>query len=225
MSDRIPEIVKAKRDLVGSISITLKDDAGKEFEKAFASLRSGICWPFRAMPGYFCVVGLLSGAQVGAEGSMMLVYEREYQTTNDLMLDVLNRVRDLRIAALATDRDNPNWIGFNADFDRKAREQYRDLALKHSPYATDFQYGVDVIRRWGRMKAISLPPQTIIMDQLRSMTPADLQSETPQNRFHAVNGLRYVAVLYDLQARRHVPLGFGQSSGRAEPTVSPLGWT
>ena len=70
----MPQIQKARRDLMGQIAVTFKGDEGKEFERYFSEMRAGISWPIRDLPGYVAILGLFSGTIFGKAGSLMLVY-------------------------------------------------------------------------------------------------------------------------------------------------------
>ncbi len=221
----MPEIKKAQRDLMGLFTITFTDkDDGKEFTKAFSELRGGICWPIRAFPGYLCILGLFAGAVFGKEDSLMLVYEKEYENAVELMTDAYNRAADLRCQKFYTNGQSPEWRGYNYEFNKKIRSNLgaRDTRLLDSPLAQDFAYGKDVIKRLAGEKAFLIPSGSILIRQLRDITPEDMQAERAGEKFYAINGFRFPVVAWDFQvnstARR-------QGSGNGEGRGSVLGWS
>ena len=157
---QMPEIVKAQRDLAGQLAITFKDDDGKEFVKAFSELRAGVSWPIRSLPGYLAILGLYSGAVFGKADSLMLLYEKEYSNSIDLMTDAYNRAHDLRFQLFYTNRQKGEWDGFNYEFQRKIRSGLgaRDIRLNHSPFAADFMMGKDTIKAICREEGDQYPP-------------------------------------------------------------------
>jgi hypothetical protein len=221
----MPEIKKVQRDLMGQFTVTFLDkDDGKEFTKAFTELRAGICWPLRAFPGYLCILGLLSGAAFGKENSLMLVYEKEYENAIDLMSDAYNRAADLRFQKFYTSLQIADWQGFNFEFNRKIRSNLgaRDIRLLGSPFAADFVYGKDVIKRLAGGRAFQIPSGSILMGQLRGMTPEDLEADRAGEKFYALNGFRFLLVAWDVLANSTARR---QGSASGEATGSVLGWS
>ena len=176
----VPEIVKAQRDLTGQLAITFKDDEGKEFVKAFSELRAGISWPIRALPGYMAILGLYSGAVFGKPDSLMLLYEKEYSNSIELMTDAYNRANDLRFQLFYTNRQKAEWDGFNYEFQRKIRGGLgsRDIRLNHSPFAADFMMGKDTIKRLAQEKALHIPTASLFMRQILDFGPEQHEDRT-----------------------------------------------
>jgi hypothetical protein len=218
---KVPEIVKAQRDLSGQLAITFKDDEGKEFEKAFSELRAGISWPIRSLPGYMAILGLYSGAVFGKPESLMLLYEKEYSNSIELMTDAYNRANDLRFQLFYTDRQKGEWNGFNYEFSRKIRGGLgsRDIRLNHSPFAQDFMMGKDTIKRLAQEKALHIPTASLFMKQILDFGPERMKTEHPEHEFHAINGMRYVLVAWDLQNKNP-----GRASGEGDRKISVQGW-
>ncbi len=222
---QMPEIKKTERDLMGQFTIDFvnKDD-GKEFTNAFTELRAGISWPIQEFPGYMCVLGLFSGAVFGTENTLMLVYEREYENAVQLMTDAYNCAADLRLTKIHTNCQLPDWKGYNLEFDRKIRSKLgaRGLRLHHSPFAEKFAYGKDYIKRLANEKALVIPSDSLLMTQLRGITPDDLRGDRAGERFHAINGFRFLIVAWDLEVNA--------AAGRQGPSnqdarESVLGWS
>ena len=217
----VPEIVKAQRDMMGQLDITFKDDEGKEFVKAFSELRAGISWPIRALPGYMAILGLYSGTSFGKPDSMMLLYEKEYSNSIELMTDAYNRAHDLRFQLFYTNRQKDEWDGFNFEFLRKIRSGLgsRDIKLNHSPFAADFMMGKDTIKRIAQEKALHIPKASLFYRQILDFSPEKMKTDHPEHEFHAINGVRYVLVAWDLQNK-----GPGRPSGEGERKISVAGW-
>ena len=210
--NNMPEIKKTERDLNGQFVINfINKDDGKEFSRAFSELKAGIFWPLRGFPGYLCIAGLFSLTLFGKEDSLMLVYEKEYKNAIELMTDAYNRAADLRLQEFYTNVLLPGWKGYNFEFQRKIRTNLRarDIRLKGSPFADDFAYGKDVIKRLASQKALLIPLNSLLMSQLRDIRPEDLQADRGEERFHAITGFRFPIVAWDYQvsaaARRGGP--------------------
>lgn len=216
----MPEILKAERDLAGNLAVHFKDDDGKEVVKAFSEIRAGVSWPIRSMKGYLAILGLYSGAMLGNADSLMHIYEKEYLNSIDLMTDAYNRAHDLRFQLFYTDRQRGEWDGFNFEFQRKIHGGLgaRDIKLNHSPFAPDFMMGKDTIKRFVEKKAINIPLASLLMRQLMDFGPKSMKTEHPEHEFHALNGVRYVLVAWDLQRK-----GIASSQGVRKTSVA--GWT
>jgi hypothetical protein len=217
----IPNPLKAQRELTGQLAITfLNGDTGKEFVRSFTELRAGISWPIRALPGYMAIVGLYSGAVFGKPDSLMLLYEKEYPDSIQLMTDAYNKANDLRFQLFYTNRQKDEWNGFNSQFLRKIRELgSRDIRLNHSPFAADFMMGKDVIKRLASEKALHIPKASLFMKQIYDFSPDRMNSDHPEHEFHAMNGMRYILVPWDLQGKN-----MGSPAGGGERKISVAGW-
>lgn len=217
----LPQIVKAERNLTGEIVITFKEE-DKETETAFSDIRAGISWPIRSLPGYLCIMGLLSAAQVGQPKSLMLIYERTYEDNNKLMVDAYNRAHDLRFQRFYSDLKATEWHGFNREFQEKVRRGLGggDIRLEHSYLAHDFRYGFEVVNRFGQSGCFIIPKSCLLSEQLRQMVPANLEVDRPENKFNAINGFRYAVVAFD---KKRTPSGLGKEVEK-ERVISVQGW-
>ena len=218
---QVPPIVKAQREITGQLAITFKDDEGKELVKAFSELRAGLSWPIRSLPGYMAILGLYSGAAFGKPDSLMLLYEKEYSNSIELMTDAYNRAHDLRFQLFYTNRQKPDWDGFNYEFQRKIRSGLgsRDIRLNHSPFAADFMMGKDTIKRLGQGKVLDVPKASLFFKQILDFSADRMNTDHPEYEFHAINGVRYVLVAWDLQNKAQ-----GKTSGEGERKISVEGW-
>ncbi len=221
--EHLPEIVKAMRDFSGSISVEFKSEVpGKENEKRnFQQIRGGLSWPTRDLPAYICILGQYSGTITAAPGSVRLLFERQCKTSPELLLLAANMAKDLRFSEYFTDLSKPEWQGFHEKFRQyiQHNRKFREIRLKHSDYADDFLYGMDVIRRWANNKVLELPGGSIVRDQLRSLNDEDLRAESPELKFDAINALRYVAIPFD---KVKIISPFNR---QAEAGNSSLAWT
>ena len=220
MSEFVPEIIRAERDLQGGVALYFKEPVrGEDKDLSFSLIQAGIAWPVRDKPGYVCIIGLLAGAKPCSPGSMMLIWEKEYSSYIDLTKEVLNKARDLRFLNFWTDRRHPDWSGFNFHFIQFARSM-GDIRLWHSPFAEDFQFGVDITQRWGNDRVIDLPANSILLKQLLQMQPSDLAGERPGEKFNAVNAYRLLVAAYEKVAMRTPEMMPRES----ERVATPEGW-
>jgi hypothetical protein len=220
----LPKILKAEKDLTGLLTINFQDQdpeaKEKEFAKAFSELRAGISWPFRAVDGYMCILGVLAGTRFGAEKAAMLVYEARYDDAMQLMTDAYNKAHDLRFQLFYTDCLKQEWRGFIHEFSKKVSRGLagRNVRLRQSPFPNDFVLGKDLIRRTAAAKGFILPTVGILTDQLTNIRPEDLDTDHPEYAFPAVNAFRYLIVGWENDLAPS--MGY-----RREPEISPLGWT
>jgi hypothetical protein len=152
----------------------------------------------------------------------MLLYEREYPDSILLMTDAYNRASDLRFQLFYTNRQKTIWEGFNYEFQRKIRGALgsRDIRLNHSPFADDFLMGKDVIKRMAMGKALQIPSASLFMRQILDFGPERMKTEHPEHEFHAINGVRYILVAWDLQKGIQ-----GKTSGDGDRKSTVEGWT
>ena len=218
----LPEILKAERNLMGSISIKFKGEQG-EFEKAFSDIRAGISWPIKALPGYVCILGLLAGTSHPAPASLVLLYEKEYPSYTDLLSDAYNRAHDLRFNLFLTDTGAVQWQAFNTEFSRRVRSlsSTTQIRLRHSYMAHDFRMGLDTVNRLGTAGAFVLPKTGILAGQLKDMRPDSLDVDRPEHKFHAVNGFRFVVMELERERAKKAQV---RRAGEPERQGDVKGW-
>ena len=72
----------------------------------------------------------------------------------------------------------------------------------------DFNYGLSIIRAWGKKNALETMEGSILRSQLSSLRESDLR-ESPERKFNAVNALRYVVSGFDdWEEGRFNPINF-----------------
>lgn len=212
------KILKTETDLIsGAICLKLEDKEGKQREIAFSRIRCGISWPLGNWPGYFCMVGLLNAAQIGAPGSLLFLKETEEELAEELLNQLMNTAKDLRVSEIFTDRRKPEWMGFGSAMAKQMRSLgLRDIRLQHVAFAENFTFGRDLIRKWGKSGALKIPEDSIIYAQLMGKEPP-VFGENQQDQFYAVNALRYVATSFT-----QVPIRREEAQPR--DNISVEGW-
>ena len=102
----------------------------------------------------------------------------------------------------------------------RSKRDLQDVKLCQAPYGESFLHGNDLITKWLKViKGLTIPKGFCIHSQLREIREDDLKGE-PQNRFFAINGLRYVLGAFETSSipestQNRVP----------EKGVSPGAWT
>ena len=76
--------------------------------------------------------------------------------------------------------------------------------------------GKDTIKRLAQEKALQVPTASLFLRQILDFGPDRMKSEDPEHEFHAINGVRYVLVAWDLQKResRAKPPAKGKGKAR-----------
>ena len=64
------------------------------------------------------------------------------------------------------------------------------MRLCPAPFADNFRIGLSLIQSWRDRGLLEIPGDTVIYNQLKSITKADLE-ESPETKFHALNALRF----------------------------------
>ena len=122
------KVLSAMMELGGAVCLKLEGKEGKQREISFDRIRCGISWPLGNYPGYFCVVGLLSGAKPGQMDSLIFLMEGEEEVADDLLRKVINAAKDLRFSEFFTDCRKPEWVAFCTNMGRHLRTLARIYA-------------------------------------------------------------------------------------------------
>lgn len=148
------------------------------------------------------VLGLLAGVKrlgVPIPDSIHLLHEAAFKTSDEVAKGAYNKALDLSFSHFYTDMTAMEWRGFNFDFNQSLVKLWggKAMRLAHSPMAHDFMIGLDCLKRYGQVKALVMPEESLALRQIREIQPEDLKKERPELDFNAVNALRYAVVSYD----------------------------
>ena len=167
-------------------------NTGKETGKRlFLDIRGGISWPTPYAPAYFCIVGQEIG-KGDEQGKRILLAEEEdkslfIDTFYAKLIDTAERMGCSKFyAALPEDRRD---CGYLNDF-YQVRKRSNVMILEASD-ANDFLLGVNRIRPGIYKGELVLPANSLVHDQLSGLVAQDLEDK-PEQRYHAINGLRHV---------------------------------
>jgi len=190
-------IGRAYMDMDGTVTLNFEGDDGKPEKISFSCIRCGVSWPIFEYPGYFCVLGLLTGAKPGDPDSLLLLREGEKELLGDLTEALINEARDLRFSEIFTDRMKPEFQGMGISFIKSIHKisNLRDLRLRHAPFADDFHLGRDLIRNWGKNGALKIPEDSFLYKNM--INPAPEKPEAKGFQLYPINALRYVAMAFE----------------------------
>ena len=82
--------------------------------------------------------------------------------------------------------------GFTHDFDKYCSKRASNIYLSDAYDPDNFMLGMSRIRESLENESLSLPDDSIIKLQLLGLTREDVKEGKPEDRFHAINGLRHV---------------------------------
>ncbi len=184
-----------------------KVNTGKEQLEIFPyfSIRAGLNWPViegtLSCPGYYCILGEQYKDEVRFEGKEdlrgNLIFFKEYESPN-LFLDRFFQQLTDDCTLYHCDKLYAEEINLNEKHEHYA-EAFRDYASRNetrhgylvdAPYQNDFLVRVNLIQRWIGDGLLKLPQNTIVYQQLKSMSEESL-GDSPRIKFYAVNALGF----------------------------------
>ncbi len=188
-------ITKAKNQVITHI---YHDGAENRREEKFSLIRGGLSWPVDNYPGYFCIIGerYLENIDHTAEDKKRgeLVFFEEYEDSCIPLDEFFHRLTDAAKAWGCSTFYTVPYDTQNEYFRELGRFTSRvgsPVRTETAPAAGAFHIGVSYIQKWaGEMGLLDLPQNSIVAGQLRGFSLESF-AEKPE-RFHAVNGLRYV---------------------------------
>jgi hypothetical protein len=197
-------VVEIKRPDYGTIVHVHADGSQKEW----AGIRAGLSLPTEESNGYFIILGeewigavTRFEGQEPKRGKIRLLWEEEIKSP--FLNDTLRPFTDQ--CSLFGCREA--YTGFeknktDEEIDQQvllAREylydQHTNVNLYSAPYFKDFKAGVDIIRSFLDKALLDLPKDSLANQQLANLAQPDLK-ETPEMKFVAINGLRFVVASF-----------------------------
>jgi hypothetical protein len=192
------EIKLKGRMLNNLLILEITDDEGKAQDKTFLGVRCGLSWPNSYNPGgYFILVAQEGKRLITGECPLLVIREFEAKTMEALFEKMFNEMGIFGCFEIFTPIGGRYESFLQAlDSYRKAKRELQDVKVKLAPYGEmtqqSFIHGNDIISKWLKViKGLTIPKDFAIRSQLREMRDSDLKGE-PQDKFFAVNGLRYV---------------------------------
>jgi hypothetical protein len=189
-------VIKAER----SDGIIIHHLDTKDAEKIirYADIRAGLSWPTEEAPGYYCILGeryedFLRFEGIERRGELRLLAEYQYEgvSLSDLFARLTDDLAMLECQSIYTDTEEPFLGHVETFWEFRSKTGAKMGNLTQAPYAANWLLGVSWIQDWIRSRLLSIPETSAAYSQLKSIAKSDL-AESPENRFFAVNALRYV---------------------------------
>jgi hypothetical protein len=171
-------------------------------KKVYEAIRAGLSWPTSEANGCFVILGeewtgggTVYEGQKPKRGKIRLLAEREIQSP--FLDDTLSALSDECSLLGCSDvyaefEEEPE---LNIEDVLLAREllnrQGLGISLYPAPFHRRFKLGMDIIRLYLNDALLVLPESSLASQQLGILSQSDLL-DTPEVKFVAVNGLRFV---------------------------------
>jgi hypothetical protein len=191
-------VVKAQRMDRGGISHVVLREGGGTYTQRYAAIRAGLSWPLGDMKAYHCVVGEIRAAHE-QRGRLELLSEREYESVSieaifDHLTDDLTVMLCSNVYTLTEDIGEKDFI---EAYQAYMIEKKVNARLDQAPFADNFALGIYLVNDWLRMGRLVLPEKSIVREQLKRISKYELApQEHPEQKYHAINGLRYVLAAF-----------------------------
>jgi len=182
---------------LGQYLIKYEDDSVSQSSK----IVTGLAWPTAEKHGYFCVLADKLGEPVnpGVEHRPVEIIAEEEHTLLPALFDGLAAQVKKCCCTVVYAQYNPAVVykpgtdGTNKAFvvalnDYKTKRPGLALFSLQPALITDWLVGILSVQKWQQEKALSVPNETIMYSQLKSMTNED-RKQTEQDRFPAMMAL------------------------------------
>lgn len=181
------------------------DETKPVVEKPFLGVRCGLAWPLPINPGgYFCLVAQEAKKLPTGESPLLVIREFKALTLDALFQRMLNDMGIFGCFEIFTDlsKRHENYLHALSLY-LKSDRNLQAVRIKPAPYAEGkdgFIHGHNNISKWIKdIKGLTIPKEFAIHSQLREIREADLK-ENPQEKFYAMNALRYVLGAFETSA-------------------------
>jgi hypothetical protein len=190
-------ILKAEKNDKGVI--VHETDKGEKIH--YIAVRAGLSWPVKGAPGYYCIIGeefkeRNKFTKEQPRGQLILL--KEFQAHRPFLdiffLPLTDDCVLYHCEQIYTDLSevHEDDAMFYRDYARKKKVVMGSLV--ETPYLSNFNLGISIIRQWIDEGLLSIAKNTVIYDQLAAMVSLDLDG--PTDSFFAANALRFVIGSY-----------------------------
>jgi hypothetical protein len=177
---------------------------GTETKKRYQDIRGGLSWPTTRAGAYLCIVGqeyvrpgnfIHNDEEDNTEGGKrILLAEHEDKTLSmDRFYEkIIDLAEQMGCKEFYTELPEDRYsCGYLSDFDRITRGGKSRVLISAAYDADNFLLGASRIRSRLNTGELIIPDDSIIYAQLSDITRDDLE-DMPEQRFHAINGMRHV---------------------------------
>ena len=197
-------ITSAKRKDDYTILLTITDPFDSTTsEQKYVEIRGGVSWPTAKGSAYFCVVGqeyivppLFAERAPAGPRILLAEYESKALSLSKFYSQITDIAEQLMCSEFYVNMPEERFAcGYQNDFDNFALERHSEVWLQHAYDADNFFLGVTRIRQSIDNGNLIIPEDSIVLDQLQSLTLPDLEN-SPEEIFFAINALRHVIGSY-----------------------------
>ncbi len=210
------KLISKGRTSTGVVVVEIQGDEKKE-HFSFRGVRAGLSWPGPQSPGFFVLVGQSIKKDIAGEYPLRLLKEGQEQIPIALYEKLTDDMGTLFAEEIYTDTSE-TFRSYVLDFTvyKRLERKRQQLILKTAPFYQDFSHGLWTIRGKINKGGLHIPKESITYDQLKAITREDLKRE-PEERFFALNALRYVVGSFELSDVVPKPL-----HGSIEVSIPPV---
>ena len=192
-------VIEAKMTDRGTVIHTFNDGTTKKY----SAVKAGLSWPTPTSPGYFVILGEEQRSHTKFEGVKQqrgkLILLTEYESQSPFLDDLVPKFSD-SCSLYYCSYVYADLREEHKDEADPFREWYYDsggggTSLCEGSFIDSFSLGVSLIRKWLDERLLVLPENSIAREQLKKITGPDLE-DSPETRFFAVNGLRFVIAAF-----------------------------
>jgi hypothetical protein len=196
-------VTAAKVNKDRSIVLTIADPfEGTDETQRYVAIRGGISWPTVTSPAYYCIVGMTDSGRHDVKKKIVGNYVLLAEFTSDLLgLNTFySRLTDAADQYCCRNfyveiPEQRHECGYLHDFDDFQRDRNSKAYLTEAYDVDNFMLGVSRIRQSIDERKLPIPEQSVIYEQLQSITKEDLQ-DNPEEKFYGINALRHVIGSY-----------------------------
>jgi hypothetical protein len=201
-----------------STGIVLVETQGDKTETlSLRGIRAGLSWPAPNAPGIYLLLGQSTRKNTMGDYMLHLLKEGQESIPSKLFEQMTNDLGVFfgeEIYSDVSERFKSYVLAF--DTFRKQDRRRQRLYLKSAPFYQDFSHGIFTIRGRVKENSLQIPKNSIVYEQLKSITTEDLKKE-PEERFFAINALRFAVGAFEISDC--VPRGKGKPQSSAAPPV------
>ncbi|MFB3886323.1 MAG: hypothetical protein ACE144_13955 [Thermodesulfobacteriota bacterium] len=191
------KVIPKGQAITGIVLVEIEDGEKKE-NLSLRGVRVGLSWPASNAPGFFVLVGQSAKKDITGQHPLHLLKEGQEQIPSALYERLADEMGAFFAEGIYTDMSE-RFQGYLLDFStfRRQERQRQRLFLKRAPFYQDFSHGLRTIQGWVKKKGIHVPKGSVTYEQLKTITSEDLR-QNPEERFFAINALRYVVGAFEV---------------------------
>jgi len=153
----------------------------------FLITRTAISWPTPNSPGYACFFGLEDKPTLTEKKPLVYLAEVQDELMERFFEKLVAKFNELYCDRLFANVEKNR--GFEDSLYKFVRERkLGGIYLTDSSIFEDFDYGTSLIRQHKRDHSLIISANTVLLKQIRSMTPDDVGQEF-ETRFYAIAAL------------------------------------